>query len=360
MCGAIVSVLHKMLKNRRETRLLHIFLFLLLLTACSGPSYYTQAISGQWKLMHSRQDIQTLLNDPATDPELAVQLRTAQKIKQFANHSLDLPSNGSYASYVEVDGDALVWIVVATREFSLQAKQWCFLVAGCVPYRGFFKQQKAEDSAAQLRKKGMDVLVSPSAAYSSLGWFNDPLLSTMFSASDVRLAAYLFHELAHQRLYVKDDGVFNEGYASFVEEIGLTAWLESENRQDELIKWQQLQAAAKDLSVLVGHTHSELTSLYNSAEPEDLKRQLKADAFAALLDSLQGTRYYPGWSEQPLNNARLALYATYEGSYCAFQRLWNDAAGEPREFHRLAEQKSRLQKDQREKWLKQSCEPLLQ
>lgn len=337
-----------------------ILALLLLLSACSGPSYYTQAISGQWQLMHSRQDIQTLLNDPATDPQLAAQLRAARKIKAFANETLDLPSNGSYASYVEVDGEALVWNVVATKEFSLQARQWCFLVAGCVPYRGYFKQQKAEASAAQLRKKGMDVLVSPSAAYSSLGWFNDPLLSTMLSGSDVRLAAYLFHELAHQRLYLKDDGAFNEGYASFVEEIGLTAWLESENRQDELIKWQRLQAVAKDFAELVGQTRSELTGLYSSAEPEDVKRQLKADTFAALLASLQDTHYYPSWFEEPLNNARLALYATYEGSYCAFQHLWSDAAGEPREFHRLAEQKSRLQKEQREKWLKQSCEPLLQ
>ncbi len=119
-----------------------------------------------------------------------------------------------------------MWNVVATGEFSLEPKKWCFPVAGCVPYRGFFKQQKARESAARLAGKGMDVIVSPATAYSSLGWFNDPLLSTMFSGSDTRLAAYLFHELAHQRLYIKHDGLFNEGYASFVEETGVRAWLE--------------------------------------------------------------------------------------------------------------------------------------
>ena len=206
---------------------LRLLVLVCLLTACSGPGYYTQAISGQWKLMHSRQDVQSVLDDPSTSPELAGQLRLADQIKTFASDSLDLPADGSYDSYVEIEGDALVWNVIATEEFSLQAKQWCFAVAGCVPYRGFFKQEKASKSAERYRKKGMDVYVSPAAAYSSLGWFNDPILSTMLSGSDVQLAAYLFHELAHQRLYVKDDGLFNEGYASFVEEAGLKLWLEA-------------------------------------------------------------------------------------------------------------------------------------
>ena len=313
--------------------------------------------------MHARQDIQSLLDNPATGSELAAHLKAADQIKAFAESTLDLPANGSYSSYVEVEGDALVWNVVATKEFSLEAKKWCFPVAGCVPYRGFFKQQKAKKSAGRLRNKGMDVYVAPAAAYSSLGWFNDPLLSTMVSGSDIRLAAYLFHELAHQRLYIKGDGVFNEGYASFVEEAGIKAWLESEQRQDELLQRQQLKDASKDFKKLVGEVRNELAALYHTDKPETVKRKQKAEIFLSFSHSYEqlsaekwdGKRYYAAWFEEPVNNARLALYNTYEGSHCAFQGLFDRAEGDIREFHRLAEQKSLLQKDDREAWLNQKC-----
>jgi predicted aminopeptidase len=344
-------------------RLTLMTLVLGVLSACSGPAYYMQAVSGQLKLMHARQDIESLLQAPDTNPELAEQLKLAGQIKLFAKDSLDLPSDGSYTSYVAVDGDALVWNVVATEEFSLQARKWCFPVAGCVPYRGFFKQQKAQNSAAKLLKKGMDVHISPAAAYSSLGWFNDPLLSTMLSGSEVRLAAYLFHELAHQRLYIKDDGQFNESYASFVEETGLKTWLETNQRQSELKQWQQGRMAAEDFRALVDHVQGQLNDLYHSEKPEPEKRLLKAAIFESFSDSLenlrtenwQGKRYYASWSEEPLNNAKFALYSTYEGSYCAFQRLWLEAGGNAKQFHRLAEQKSKLDKEQRTQWLKQTC-----
>ena len=339
------------------------FFLIAFLTACSGPGYYLQAVSGQWKLMHARQDIQSLLDNPATSSELTAHLQAAGQIKVFASSALDLPANGSYSSYVEVEGDALVWNVVATEEFSLEAKKWCFPVAGCVPYRGFFKQQKAKESATRLRKKGMDVFVSPAAAYSSLGWFNDPLLSTMVTGSDIRLAAYLFHELAHQRLYIKGDGVFNEGYASFVEETGIKAWLESNQRQDELLQRQRLQNASKDFQMLIGEVRKELAGLYRSDKPDTIKRKQKADIFRSFSQSYEqlsdekwnGKRYYAAWFDGPVNNARLALYNTYEGSHCAFQGLFDQAEGDMREFHRLAEQKSLLQKEDRAKWLQQTC-----
>ncbi|MDH4018116.1 MAG: aminopeptidase [Xanthomonadales bacterium] len=338
-------------------------LLVLCLTACSGPSYYLQAMSGQNKLMKSRQDIQSLLDDPATPEELAGHLKTAEQIKEFAQDELDLPLDGSYSSYVEVEGEALVWNVVATGEFSLQPKKWCFLVAGCVPYRGFFAKQKARKSADRLSQKGMDVIVSPAAAYSSLGWFNDPLLSTMFSDSDSRLAAYLFHELAHQRLYNKNDGLFNEGYANFVEQAGVRSWLEFKQRPDELKRWQQLQEVSSDFSSLVGKSRTDLYKLYHSNQTETAMRQQKAEIFASLEhdyhklsnEKWQGKRYYSSWFKEPLNNARLALYNTYEGSHCAFQRLWDQSGGNWQKFHQLAEQKSSLQKDERREWLNQTC-----
>ncbi|MDX2417637.1 MAG: aminopeptidase [Xanthomonadales bacterium] len=338
-------------------------LLVLCLGACSAPGYYLQAMSGQKKLMQSRQDIQILLDDPETPAELAGRLKTAEQIKTFAQNELGLPIDGSYSSYVEVEGTALVWNVVATKEFSLEPKKWCFPVAGCVPYRGFFKEQKAQGSADRLRNRGMDVIVSPAAAYSSLGWFSDPLLSTMFSGSDTRLAAYLFHELAHQRLYIKNDGLFNEGYANFVEETGVKAWLKLNEQQDELDKWLQLQKVSKDFSRLVGKTRIQLTGLYRSSQADTAMRQKKAEIFSAFRDDYQrlsdekwqGKPYYSAWFQEPLNNARFALYNTYEGSLCAFQGLWNKSAGDWQKFHQLAEQKSGLPKDERQQWLKQTC-----
>jgi len=338
-------------------------LLVLCLCACAGPAYYLQALSGQRELMRSRQDIQTLLHDPATPPELRTHLEHAEQIRTYAEDALDLPADGSYTSYVEVEGEALVWNVVATGEFSLEPKRWCFPVAGCVPYRGYFKQQKAREFAAKLSGKGLDVLVSPSPAYSSLGWFEDPLLSTMFSPSDIRLAAYLFHELAHQRLYVKNDSRFNEGYADFVEEAGVRSWLTSSRREDELNQWLKLQQAGKDFTGLVGTIRKRLAILYASDLPEAAMRKQKSAVFKTFGEDYQklsdekwqGKRYYAAWFLEPLNNARLALYDTYAGSHCAFQRLWEESAGDWGEFHRLSEQKSRLPESAREEWLKQPC-----
>ena len=338
-------------------------LALVLLTACAGPGYYLQAISGQWRLMHAREDIQSLLDNPATGPELAGQLELANRIRSFAENTLDLPSDGSYSSYVAVDGDALVWNVVATGEFSLETKQWCFPVAGCVPYRGYFKPEKAQSFALKLARRGLDVYVSPAAAYSSLGWFEDPLLSTMLNGSDIRLAAYLFHELAHQRLYIAGDGGFNEGYAGFVEELGVVEWLKASGRQAEVEQWRLQRQAASDFSALVKSLRLQLSELYASGQAESRLRESKAalfESFRGRLDDMrqqnwQGRRYFAGWSDGTLNNARLALFNTYEGSRCAFLQLWSEAGNNIQTFHALAEQTSRLSKQDRAKWLNQAC-----
>lgn len=313
--------------------------------------------------MHARKDIESLLDNPSTGLELKEQLQLANRIKDFAHNALDLPSDGSYSSYVAIEGDAVVWNVVATDEFSLEAKQWCFPVAGCVPYRGYFKQQKAQASALKLSRKDMDVYVSPAAAYSSLGWFNDPLLSTMLSGPDTRLAAYLFHELAHQRLYIKGDGRFNEAYASFVEELGIVAWLKASERQADIDRWHQTRQATSDFRTMVKDLRLQLLEIYQSNKTEAQLRESKAALFrsfkAALEDmrqqNWQGKRYFADWSDGTLNNARLALYNTYEGSRCAFQQLWLEAEKNLQTFHALAEQKSMLSKQDRANWLDQIC-----
>jgi len=335
----------------------------LFLTGCSGPGYYLQAISGQWKLMHARQDIQTLLANPDTSPALVAQLEASQQILEFAETALDLPANGSYSSYTDLAGKDLVWNVVATEAFSLEPKKWCFLVAGCLPYRGFFKQQQAQNSAAELRAKGMDVYLAAAPAYSTLGKFKDPLLSTMLSGTDIRLAAYLFHELAHQRLYIKGDGQFNESYAGFVEQIGVKTWLESTSRLAELRQWQRVQVAVEEFNTLIGDVRKNLAEIYDSDKSDADKLRLKADVLQGLVQSYaqlkaekwDNKNYFVNWFVEPLNNAKLALYNTYEGGQCAFRNLYTRVKGNMQEFHRLAQKQSAMKKDERRKWLKQTC-----
>lgn len=335
----------------------------LTMMACSGPGYYLQAASGQWKLSHAQQDISELANDPDTHPQLLERLTTATGIIQFAADQLDLPANGSYSSYVDLKRDAVTWNVVAAPAFSLAPKQWCFLVAGCFPYRGFFNQEKAHSSAQKYINKGWDVHVAPATAYSTLGKFNDPLLSTMFKGSDVRLAAYLFHELAHQRVYSKGDGRFNENYASFVESAGVAAWLEATDQPEALQHWLHMQRIEKDFSQLINANRAKLARLYQSEQSESVMARQKLLILNALQDDYQKMvenrwqqqDYYATWFNKPVNNARLALFDTYDGGQCAFGLLFKKAQGNMAEFNRLAKQHSKLPTQERNKWLNQTC-----
>jgi predicted aminopeptidase len=335
----------------------------LLMTACSGPAYYAQAISGHWNLMRARQDVQELINDPSSSPALIKNLESARQIIAFAESRLDLPANGNYSSYVEIDHDAIAWNVIATGEFSLTPRKWCFPVSGCLPYRGFFEKAKAQKSATKLRSKGMDVHIAAATAYSTLGKFRDPLLSSMFTGSEIGLAAYLFHELAHQRLYIKGDGRFNESYASFVEQAGVLAWLQDRNLPVKSKRWRYLQEVERDFTNLVDDTRKKLGVLYETDLSETVMREQKTKILADLVlshkelirDKWAGEQYFSAWIESPVNNARLALFNTYQSGQCAFQQLMEQAGGNMEEFHRLAERQSELTKEQRDKWLNQTC-----
>jgi len=201
-----------------------------LLTGCAGPGYYAQAVSGHLDLMQARRDVAAVLADQGTGEELRQSLQAAAEIRAFAVTRLGLPDNGSFTEYAHTGREAVTWNVVAAPEFSLEPRHWCFPLAGCVPYRGYFDPLDAERLAARLAGKGNDVAVSPALAYSTLGWFRDPLLDTMFRYSEEQLAGIVFHELAHQKLYVKGDAAFNESYATFIEEIGVMLWLDSSGK----------------------------------------------------------------------------------------------------------------------------------
>jgi len=335
----------------------------LLTAGCAGPGYYAQAIAGQWKMMRARENIPALLENDSTDPALARRLKTVARIRAFAAAWLDLPAGDNYTTFVHTGREAATWNVVAAPEFSLEPRRWCFIVAGCVPYRGYFAEHAAAAFAAKMSRRGYDVSVSPAVAYSTLGWFDDPLLDTMLRYSDEQLAGLLFHELAHRRLYVEGDTAFNESYASFVEETGIRLWIEQAGQAEKLVAWRERKRAETQFNRLLREARRRLDRLYASGEPEAEMRSRKAE----LLDGLKaaysrlasedwgGLSYFAGWMDSNLNNAGLALMDSYHGGRCAFADLYLEADEDMARFHELARRQAGLSWDARRAWLERAC-----
>lgn len=334
-----------------------------LLTGCAGPSYYAQAAAGQIELIRGRQEIAELLADPATDPELASRLHLAREVVSFGSESLGLPADDSYTQFTRTGRSAVIWNVVAAPEFSLEPKTWCFLVAGCVPYRGYFEKKDAERFADMLRGKGYDVVIAPATAYSTLGWFDDPLLDTMFLRGDTALAGVLFHEMAHRVLYVKDDTAFNESFASFVEETAVWKWLEYRDDPSEWKAWRHERDVARALDILFAETRSSLLQLY--ASDQDLKamraeKERILEAFCeasgrALPPSPSGTGHSEALPRCRANNANFALRASYHSGGCAFERLFDASGRQMSTFLERARQIAALAPAERKKWLNRRC-----
>lgn len=347
----------------KSVKTIMLSILLVQLTACAAPSYYAQAISGHMKLMRERQSIETLLESENTDPELEGKLMLAMQIREFAATGLGFDAGDSYTQFVATGQSAVTWNVVAAPEFSLEPRTWCFPVSGCVAYRGYFKQEAAEQYAQKLANKEFDVVVSPAIAYSTLGWFDDPLLDTMLQYNEEQLAAFIFHELAHRQIYVKGDSAFNEAYASFIGETGVQLWLEATGREARLEAWRTRQQASGDFRDLLQETRQRLSEVYASDSTAAEKRTRKVSLFDELemayqvmvRDEWDGQDYYAGWFSRGLNNAQMALVNSYQGGVCAFARLYRSVGGDMARFQDLAAKKASLSKEQRSAWLNQPC-----
>lgn len=334
------------------------------LGGCAGPGYYAQAIAGHLRLMRGRVDAAEFIADADAHPELSAEVRQAEALLAFAHDRLDLPESDSFRQVVVTGRDAVTWNVVAAPEFSVEPRRWCFPVAGCVPYRGYFDRADAQAFAARRAARGDDVLVSPATAYSTLGWFADPLLDTMLRGSDADLAVVLFHELAHERLYLRGDTAFNEAYASFVAAAGLRRWARDTGRADLAEAWARRQQAARAFSDLLQRTRQTLERLYASPLDEGAMRARKQAVFAALREDYQrlvreawdGNDYFGGWLTGDLNNAHLALMQQYRGGECAFAELFREAGADFGRFHALAEAHAEWSDKARERWLETPCE----
>lgn len=336
-------------------RLTLLLIVALPLAGCGTVGYYGQAVAGHFSLMSARVPIAEVIADPATPEAVRERLQVALAAREFAVAGLGLPDNGSYTRYVQLERSAVVYNVFAAPEFSLQAKTWCFPVAGCVVYRGYFDPARAEHQAARYAAQGYDTWVGGAAAYSTLGRFEDPLLSTMLYLDDARLAGLLFHEFAHQLVYVKDDSAFNEAFATAVEEEGVRRWLGATGREEEFAAWRQLRARTQAFEGLLAATRARLQEVYSSDRPAAEMRAAKAEAFAqlereyrALKASWDGWDGYDRWFEAPLNNARLIPSATYRGLVPAFRILLHESGGDLPAFYAAAARLAALPRDERD------------
>jgi predicted aminopeptidase len=290
---------------------------LVAMAGCAAP-YYWQAVGGQIELLRKREPIAEVIEDPSVDAELKSALARVAAIRRFAVDELGLPDNDSYTTYVALERSYVVWNVVAADEFSVEPRRWCFPFAGCVAYRGYFDRAAAERFAAELAEDGLDVYTGGSNAYSTLGYFDDPVLSTMVNGGEPYVASVLFHELAHQEVYVKDDSELSEAFAMVVEEHGTERWLLQSGTPADLERYRQRRARRAQFGALIAAQQARLRALYASGTPGEELRAAKARAFdalrgdyAALKATWGGAADYDAWFAQPLNNAALASVATY-------------------------------------------------
>lgn len=321
--------------------------------ACSGLGYYAQSIDGQLGLLAKREPITRLVEDAGLGEELRATLRTVLDIRTFASQELHLPDNASYRTYADVGRSHAVWVVFATPEFSLQPRSWCFPVVGCVSYRGYFSEHAASRYAGKLSSAGYDTYVGGVRAFSTLGWFADPLLSTMLDQSPTALAAMIFHELAHQRLYLKGDTRFNEAFAVTVERAGVERWLRARGDREALQAYRRSAAQHEQFLSLIDVTRDQLTTLYRQPLAAQDKRQHKAQIFRGLQEAverseaLHQTVDYARWVAAGLNNAKLASVATYYHLVPAFQRLLAFHEHDLVAFYRACETLAALATDER-------------
>lgn len=330
----------------------------LALGACGNLGYYVQLAHGQYQLMAAREPIVTVIDDEHRDPVLRERLRKVLDARAFAARHLGLPDNASYTEYADLKRPYVVWNVFAAPELSLQPVEHCFLFVGCLAYRGYFDKTQAQRQADQLHDEGNDIFVAGIPAYSTLGWFDDPVINTMMNWSDEVLIATIFHELGHQQLYLKDDTVFNESFANFVGEQGLREYL-AERGGDSAAETLRRQREHRFIG-LVLDTRKRLQALYDSDAPDATKRAAKQAEFTRLRGEYQALREgewkdfsgYDRWFAGDLNNARLLPFGLYDEYVPAFATLFKQQHENWPAFYAAAKALSELDDAARDQQLK--------
>ena len=313
-------------------------------SGCADLGYYRQSVGGHLDLMARAKPVDDWLADAATPAALKQRLALAKQMRDFSVQELKLPDNSSYRAYADLQRPAAVWNVVAAPALSLQLKTWCYPVTGCVGYRGYFDRAAADALGAQLRAEGWDVSVYGVPAYSTLGWTNwlggDPLLNTFVNGGEGELARLIFHELAHQQLYVADDTLFNESFATAVERIGTRLWLERHGDAATREQYRLVQQRRQDFRELTKHWRDQLEALYASQRSDDAKRAAKAELLAQLRadhalmkqQRWDGFAGYDAWFAN-VNNASLGVLAAYTDLVGDFERLFAQQGSDFERFY---------------------------
>lgn len=326
---------------------------MLALSGCSSVGYYWQAIQGHFEIVAREQPIKDMLAQPALDPELRHKLELIQQARQFASNALALPKNDSYTEYADLQRPYVTWNVTVTPPYSVTPKHWCYVFAGCFNYRGYFHKQDAVSFAKQDQQTGDDVAVSGAWAYSTLGWFDDPVLNTMLQHDDADMVGTLFHELGHQTVYVKDDSSFNESFANTVEQEGLRRWFLHTGHPGQYQRYLLQREQRKAIIGMMISTRQKLRELYAQPLTAAQKQQGKQELFARLKQTYQHWRgrhsysAYDHWMQQDLNNAHLALVATYTDKVPAFLAMLAAQHGDLPAFYREAKRVGALPSSQR-------------
>jgi predicted aminopeptidase len=331
-----------------------ILLTLAILASCSNLGYYSQSLWGGARVLAKRQSVTRLIADPKTSPEMREKLSRALEMREFAVAELALPENDSYRKYSDLDRPYVMWNVVAAPELSVAPETWCFLIAGCVAYRGYFSEQRARRFGDKLSERGYDVDVGGVAAYSTVGWFADPLLSTFINRAEPHLAGLLFHELAHQQVFIKGDTMFNESFAMAVEEQGALRWLEHRGLEEQMASYRLVKLWEKEFSELVLSYRERLEVAYASDQSDAWKRRQKREildsleaSYAELKASWDGYSGFDGWFGRDLNNARLALIGVYHQFVPSFLALLARHGGDFASFYAEVERISKMPLEER-------------
>jgi predicted aminopeptidase len=336
------------------------------LAGCSNLGYYWQSAAGHIRMMGAARPVDDWLADKETPEKLKARLALSQRIRKFATEQLALPANPSYSRYADLHRQAVIWNVVAAPPYSLELEKSCFPITGCVGYRGYFDEQEARAEGARLAKQGLEVDVYPVPAYSTLGWMNwaggDPLLNTFINYPEGELARTIFHELAHQVVYVKGDTMFNESFATAVERIGGRMWLGTEATPQGRAEYEQYDGRRRQFRALVAATRDRLKEIYakTSGEERDVLKQRAFREFREQYAQLKATwpgdparyRWYDRWVREA-NNASFGAQAAYDELVPGFEALFAREGHDFRKFYDAARQLAKLPKAQRHEDLKE-------
>ncbi len=356
-------------RRRRYRR--HLFVFLALavfVTGCNTVGYYRQAATGQYEIFSRCEPIADVLARPATPAALREKLQLVLEIREFAQRELKLKTDGHYAEYADLGRRFVVWNVYAAPEFSLEPKTWWYPVVGKLKYRGFFSEKEARECGERLAKEGYDVYVGGVDAYSTLGWFKDPVLNTFIHHPRTELAEILFHELAHQRVFARGDTDFNEAFATAVGEEGVRRWIAAHGDAKARADYEAHLRRKEQFVALIMRAREELKHVYGEesahaphregtagsetlvaarwAQKEQVFARLRAN-YEQLKSGWGGYSGYDHWFKRPINNARLNTIAAYYTLVPAFQQLLAQNGGDLPKFYAEAKALASISKEKR-------------